>query len=79
MMLPGATWHRGIDLIAVERAKSGRGDPPVLTEEEQRYACREMTDEGLSASFIADRLGVAQRTVTRWRDADARPESGDAG
>ncbi|QKW07003.1 hypothetical protein HUT18_11910 [Streptomyces sp. NA04227] len=71
MMFPGSTWHRGIDLIAVERALSGRGPCPALTEEEQKYACREMTEAGMSGSVIAQRLGVADRTVTRWREAGA--------
>ncbi|MFE0766122.1 helix-turn-helix domain-containing protein [Streptomyces smyrnaeus] len=69
-MLPGSTWHRGIDLIAVERAMSGRGPSPALTEEEKRYACREMTRAEMSAREIAERLGVADRTVSRWRDED---------
>lgn len=66
-MLPGATWHRGIDLIAVERAMSRREACPELTEEERRYAERQMTAAEWGAEEIADRLGVAHRTVTRWR------------
>ncbi len=69
-MPPDSTWHRGIDLIAVERAMSGRGPCPVLTDEEKRYACREMTGAEMSAREIAERIGVAERTVTRWRDED---------
>lgn len=72
-MLPGATWHRGVDLVAVERAMSRRGQCPELTEQEQRYAIGVMTDAGWSASEIARRLGISARTVTRWRD---EPEGG---
>jgi DNA-directed RNA polymerase specialized sigma24 family protein len=64
---PGATWHRGIDLIAIERAMSLRGMCPALTDEEQRYAVEEMTAAEWSAEEIADRLGMSSRTVTRWR------------
>jgi DNA-directed RNA polymerase specialized sigma24 family protein len=70
---PGATWHRGIDLIAIERAMSRRGRCPALTDEEQRYAVTEMTAAEWSAQEIADRLGIASRTVTRWRQ---EPEGG---
>ncbi|WP_433859910.1 helix-turn-helix domain-containing protein [Streptomyces kronopolitis] len=69
-MFPGSTWHRGIDLIAVERAVRSWGLCPELTEDEQRYACREMTEAGMSAAVIAERLGIADRTVTRWREAE---------
>lgn len=68
--LPGATWHRGVDLIAVERVLRGVLPLPELTEDEQRYAVLAMTEADLSASVIADRLGIATRTVTRYR-ADA--------
>lgn len=67
-MRPGATWHRGIDLIAVERAMGTEGPCPALTDEELRYAVVEMTAADWSASAIADRLGIASRTVTRWRE-----------
>lgn len=63
----GATWHRGIDLIAVTRVLEGEGPLPELTEDELRYAVVVMTDRGLGAQEIADRLGVTQRTVVRWR------------
>ncbi|MFI5629145.1 hypothetical protein ACIA8E_07155 [Streptomyces sp. NPDC051664] len=73
----GATWHRDVDLIAVERFMSGVNPLPELTEDEQRYAAVLMTQAGVGAEEIALRLGVAARTVTRWRlDAglsDERP------
>ncbi len=68
MIFPGSTWHRGIDLIAVERAMSGRGGCPELTDEELRYTADEMTSAGMSAVVIGERLGIAARTVTRWRE-----------
>ncbi|WP_327421876.1 hypothetical protein OG763_15170 [Streptomyces sp. NBC_01230] len=73
----GATWHRDVDLIAVERIMRGSLPVPELTEDEQRYAAVVMTQAGVGGEEIALRLGVAARTVTRWRlDAgmsDERP------
>ncbi|WP_433916898.1 helix-turn-helix domain-containing protein [Streptomyces sp. NBC_01744] len=73
----GATWHRDVDLIAVERFMRGVPPVPELTEDEQRYAAVLMTQAGVGGEEIAQRLGVAARTVTRWRlDAglsDERP------
>lgn len=67
-MIPvGATWHRGLDLVAVDRALSGVPPLPVLTEEEQRHAVATGTERGLSAGELAERLRVAARTVSRWR------------
>jgi hypothetical protein len=67
--MPGATWHQGIDLVAVERAMSRRGRCPKLTEEEVLYAVAEMTAAEGGAEEIAERLGLSSRTVTRWRKA----------
>ncbi|MGW3735203.1 hypothetical protein [Streptomyces sp. NPDC005148] len=64
----GATWHRDVDLIAVERVLSGVPPLPELTEDEQRYAVVVMTEANMGAEVIAQRLGVDARTVTRWRD-----------
>ncbi|WP_338057894.1 helix-turn-helix domain-containing protein [Streptomyces murinus] len=66
-MLPGATWDKGIDLIAVERAASCRGVCPDLTEEERRRAVLVMTEAGEGAEVIGSRLGLTSRTVSRWR------------
>lgn len=68
-----ATWHRGIDLVAVKRMVYGMVPRPALTEEEQRYVCRAMSQTDWSAAEIAERLGVAERTVTRWRREDNAP------
>lgn len=67
MTVPDATLHRGIDLIAVQRATTLQWPCPELTGEKQRYAGREMTAAGWSTQEIADRLGVADRTVIRCR------------
>ncbi|WNI34190.1 helix-turn-helix domain-containing protein [Streptomyces sp. ITFR-6] len=66
-MLPGATWDKGIDLVAVERAALCRGACPALTDEEKRRTVLVMTEAGRSAEDIAARLGMAERTVGRWR------------
>ncbi|MGW6391126.1 helix-turn-helix domain-containing protein [Streptomyces sp. NPDC055103] len=68
MNLPGATWDKGVDLVAVERAALCRGVCPPLSDEERRRAVKVMTEAGKSAVEIAARLGMADRTVTRWRD-----------
>jgi hypothetical protein len=73
----GATYYRGVDLLAVERMRRGVYPLPVLKGEvEQRYAVVVMTRVGMGADVIAGRLGIAERTVVRWRDeaglSDAR-------
>lgn len=65
--LYGATWDRGVDLVAVERAALGRGSCPPLTDAEKRRAVAVMTEAGKGADEIAQRLGMTDRTVTRWR------------
>ncbi|MFD5788656.1 hypothetical protein ACFWH1_18785 [Streptomyces sp. NPDC127037] len=67
-MMYGDTWDNGIDLEAVNRAALCRGTCPPLTDEEQRRTVRVMTEAGQPASVIAARLGLADRTVVRWRD-----------
>ncbi|MEU0275970.1 helix-turn-helix domain-containing protein [Streptomyces sp. NPDC006307] len=74
----GATWYRDVDLIAVERVVRGVPPLPELNDAEQRYAVVVMTrDAGMGAEEIAERLGIAERTVTRWREvaglSDDRP------
>ncbi|MBT2492328.1 helix-turn-helix domain-containing protein [Streptomyces sp. ISL-96] len=73
-----ATWHKDVDLVAVERVMRGDYPLPELTEVEQRYAVVVMTrDADLGAEEIGERLGIAERTVTRWRAeaglSDGRP------
>jgi transposase-like protein len=67
-MLPGSTWDKGIDLVAVERAALCRGACPPLSEDEKRRVVLVMGEAGKSVPEIAERLGVAHRTVTRWRE-----------
>lgn len=46
----GATWEKGIDLVAVERAASLRGVCPLLRPEEARRTVSRWRDEmGLSS------------------------------
>ena len=54
-----------VDPMAVERAMLG--DRMPLTVPERHEVIRQLTDRGLSANQIAAMLGVAQRTVTRYR------------
>lgn len=54
-----------VDPIAVERAVLG--ERMRLTVPERHEVIQRLTASGLSANQIADRLGVAQRTVTRYR------------
>lgn len=65
----GDLWENGIDMAAVERAASMRGKCPPLTELEQRRAMVLMTELGVAEKDIAARLGLASRTVARWRRA----------
>ncbi|THA44134.1 hypothetical protein [Streptomyces sp. A1136] len=68
MMLHGSTWDKGIDLVAVERAALCRGVCPPLNPEEQRRVVKVMTEAGKSSVVIGERLGMAARTVDRWRE-----------
>lgn len=55
-----------VDEVAVHRAIDG--DRTVsLTRAERSEAVRILTDRGLSRFEIAERLGVTDRTVVRWR------------
>lgn len=66
-MFPGDTWHRGVDLVAVERIVSGAHpypDPASLEEAEQLEVVRRFQGP---AHVLAERLGVQERTVVRWR------------
>jgi DNA-binding NarL/FixJ family response regulator len=57
-----------VDPIAVERRIHGEKVP--LSSAELTDAVRQMTERGNSAAFIAARLHVTQRTVTRHRAKD---------
>ncbi|WP_433893064.1 WhiB family transcriptional regulator [Streptomyces sp. CA-111067] len=56
-----------IDLIAVERAITGRPPFPTLNRPEQRYAVHLLTRSGRGAKDIAGLLGITTRTINRWR------------
>jgi len=62
-----------IDLVAIERAVND-GDAGGLTATERVYAARVMRGHGMSASQVATRLGVAERTVVRWSAATQATE-----
>jgi WhiB family redox-sensing transcriptional regulator len=60
-----------IDLITVDRLIHGRTTPDTLNRAEKLYAAHILTADGQSAADIARLVGVAQRTVVRWRHAPA--------
>lgn len=70
-VVEGDTWHRGVDRIAVQRVVDGDRPLPVLQPQEQRVAFDLMARAGLSDREIAKRLGMAERTAVRWREAAA--------
>ncbi len=62
-----------VDEVAVERAC--QGDRTVrLNAAELAAAFRYLTARGCSASQIAGRLGVSDRTVKRWRNGTYMPQ-----
>ncbi|MFJ1995272.1 helix-turn-helix domain-containing protein [Streptomyces asiaticus] len=58
-----------IDLIAIGRYLDQDQPLPELSGAEQEYAARLMIRDGASTATAAARLGVSDRTVTRWRHA----------
>ncbi|KUN32466.1 hypothetical protein AQJ11_02770 [Streptomyces corchorusii] len=62
------TWDRGVDVVAVERVLKGSLPHTVLEPEELRYAARHSK---ASARSVAKLLGVSEKTVTSWREAEA--------
>lgn len=55
------------DEVAVDRAVNDPAPPEWLTREERRLAGRKLLARGASAAEVARRVGVAPRTVHRWR------------
>lgn len=55
-----------IDLVAVERALSGR-ERIDLSRTEKKTAVRVGTDRGMSMKALAERLGMDSRTVSTYR------------
>lgn len=72
---PGATWYRGVDLLAVERVVDGTPPLPRLNEAERRHAVVVMTEAGHSAETIAERLRTEARIVRRWQAEAGLSES----
>jgi hypothetical protein len=62
-----ATWRRGVDVVAVERVLAGSLPHTVLEPEELRFAAKHSTE---SARSVAKLLGVAEKTVMNWREAE---------
>ncbi|MEU2265025.1 hypothetical protein ABZ568_00930 [Streptomyces olindensis] len=62
------TWDRGVDVVAVERVLKGTLRHEELQPEEVRYAARHAKG---SARSVAQLLGVTEKTVMNWREADA--------
>lgn len=54
-----------VDEVAVERACDG--DPVSLTWAEQKVVIARLTGAGVSSREVARRVGLAQRTVERYR------------
>ncbi|MGC0418341.1 hypothetical protein [Embleya sp. AB8] len=65
-MIPGSEWTCAIDEVAVALILAGTVPRPELTEREQRYAARLMTEERRSAKSIAKAVGVSAKTIERW-------------
>jgi FixJ family two-component response regulator len=63
------TRYRGhtIDLIAIGRHLADSRPLPELTDAEREFAAQVLTQAGLGFREIAARIGVAERTVNRWR------------
>ncbi|WP_086777045.1 hypothetical protein [Streptomyces griseus] len=56
-----------VDLVAVERAASLRGECPELQPDEVLEALRVMAGRGMSDVAIGRRLGLSDKTVMRRR------------
>ncbi len=56
-----------VDVVAVARAVATTGASDYLTAIERRAVVRVMASRGASDAQIAEHLGVADRTVLRWR------------
>jgi len=64
---------RVVDMVAVRRALDGRNQATGLTAPERSVAVRTMAARGQTDPQIADRLGVSDRTVLRWRQREGVP------
>ncbi|WP_406321751.1 hypothetical protein [Streptomyces sp. NBC_00519] len=62
-----ATWVRGVDLVAVDRVLNGTLSHEELRPEELRCAAKR---SDASARSLAKVLGVSEKTVMQWREAE---------
>ncbi|MEU3785216.1 hypothetical protein [Streptomyces sp900129855] len=62
-----ATWDRGVDVVAVQRVLTGTLPHTELEPEELRYAAKHSK---ASARSVAKLLGVTEKTVMTWREAE---------
>ncbi|WP_330435743.1 hypothetical protein OIC43_36870 [Streptomyces sp. NBC_00825] len=62
-----ATWKSGIDLVAVQRVLDGELPHTELRAEELRFAAKSAKG---SARKVAKILGVTEKTVANWREAE---------
>lgn len=62
-----------IDMVAVRRTLDGDPRGPDLTAREKTLAVGVLAARGTSDPQIADRLGVSDRTVLRWRQREGIP------
>ncbi|MGX1909035.1 hypothetical protein ACWIID_09250 [Streptomyces phaeochromogenes] len=62
--------HAELDEEAVQRVVRGHRPLPTLSPTEARIVCWQLTARRCSAAEIAARVGVAPRTVNRWRAED---------
>ncbi len=67
---PGA---QVVDMVAVRRLLEGGPRGAGLNRDEQALAARALATRGELDAQIADRLGVCDRTVLRWRHRDGIP------
>ncbi|MFH8405510.1 hypothetical protein ACH4FX_12155 [Streptomyces sp. NPDC018019] len=71
LQVPGlATYTKDVDWFAVERAANGTLDPGELTGEERREAALLMRRR-YSRREVSVRLGIYERLVQEWEEADA--------
>jgi len=59
-----------IDMVAVRRTLEGDPQRPNLTAREQALTLGALAARGVSDPQLADRLGVSDRTILRWRHRD---------
>ncbi|MBK3625464.1 hypothetical protein JHN59_11520 [Streptomyces sp. MBT49] len=66
VLLPGATYHGRIDLVAIDLVLAGKRPPSTLDDDHKLYA---IVHRPGTAEALARALGIACHTVTRYRPA----------